>query len=264
MGNKHAEVKAPEPALWESVWSLCLSQPHVVVITVLAALVLFYLFQNLAEPQNSQTRASEVASARYKSLEIEGLNVSLEDADAVRSFIKSLRAGIEVLVGQGQDPTLVAIFLNDSNELTYRKVVADGEPQTAVDEKYATEKIISARLVDDIKDRCPKLLVDFDSKLIALMSSNREEPLPQLQKLAEGFGSLVLAAGSTELPLSGLLAEKRETQGSPVKATLETIAYVAGGTYTAITSLGGLIPSAEVHPSHPAGAPAAPLAPSDK
>jgi len=236
MGNKPAVV-TPELTwleLGKSAWKqLSLlpvdpTSPVIVAATLLAAFVLFYVFQSFVSRPPQKGEAG--ATGRYQPLDNITVNVSLDDLEKVKTFIRALRNSVEVLVGPGADPVLVKLYLNTENEITYR--LSDND--IAVHEKYDINKITSARVIQDTKDRVPKVLVAFDGQLIALMGVDKDDPRPQLVDLAEGFGSLVLAAGDEKTPLSALLTEvsaqsileAKGEGGSPLKSTLETLSFV--------------------------------------
>ena len=252
MGNKPVAVAAPPKAWYEehvSEWKWS--------VVALVALVILFALQSWLRPKTKQERALAKTMERYQTLR--GVEIRVEVGKA-REFLRELR-GLNVHVGSGKEPVLVTLYVNEASELTYK--IPGHETGPPPSERYLISNITSARLVIDKKDDIPRLLVDFNGSLVSIMSTNQDDPLPQLKSLAEGFGSLVLAAGSTETPLSGLLVEEAAlaaaesrsadgNDGSPLKV-IEAIQWGAN-TYVAqpLLSLGGLlsVPTADEHAKH--------------
>lgn len=187
-----------------------------IALAAIFGLLIIFLMTSFRSERSSEEKE------QYKNTDVQ-FNASLDDEKSVKSFIESLRKSIPVRVGSSSEPVSVNILIDNVNALTYRRS-SDTPDSPLPQESYPLVDIVSCRIVSDTKDSATKVLLVFkgDRKVLLMPETQTQE---ELVRLAEGFGSLVLAASCEPTKLTTLLDVpiKRE---SPLKSTMDTLTMI--------------------------------------
>jgi len=234
-----------------------LSKAVAVVLAVLLTLLLLSGGGSAAPvaetPTGKQGLSSpDAGSTRYArcDLDEEVQELSTDDVDKLRAFLRSLKGSFEVEVGT-EPRTTVFLYVNEANELT--AVLPDEDRSQAVHEKFPLLLITSAKVVCDKKDKLQnKILIDFAGGLKCLITHKEES---RLKEIADGFKRMVLSAAPNQEKEKSLatLLKALEQEGSPLKGFVEGLNFIGGAIAQPAVSLFGSVfdqkaPQPEVAP----------------
>jgi hypothetical protein len=229
-----------------------LSKAVAVVLAVLLTLLLLSGGGSAAPvaetPSGTQGLSSpDAGSTRYApcDLDDEVQELSTEDVDKLRAFLRSLKGSFEVEVGI-EPRTTVFLFANEANELT--AVLPDEDRSKAIHERFPLLLITSAKMVCDKKDKLQnKLLIDFTGGLKCLITHKEES---RLKEIAYGFKRMVLSAAPNQEKGKSLatLLKALEQEGSPLKGLVEGLNFLGGAIAQPAVSLFSVFDQKTPHP----------------